>query len=125
MLSRLPQGLGTFLCSGLFALSLPARADAPPDPSFATVVRAEPEGRPRTDDPAPMRRVRPAELERFTLSIADVLRGEVGVQIRSGGLAQASAALLRGSSPQQIAVFLDGIPLNRGGLAAVDLSQLA
>ncbi len=112
-----------YLC--LFINSTTSSAQPSADKSFQSVVRAEAEGRARADDPAPMRRVRPAELERFTLSIADVLRGEVGVQVRSGGLSQSSAALLRGSSPQQIAVFLDGIPLNRGGLGSVDLSQLA
>jgi len=58
-------------------------------------------------------------------TLPEVLSETVGVQVRSlGGLGAFSAVLIRGSSPQQIAVFLDGIPLNRAGADAVDLSTL-
>lgn len=57
-------------------------------------------------------------------SVAELLDGQPGVFVRrSGGLGQFSGASLRGSAPGQVAVFLDGIPLLRGGQSAVDLSQ--
>lgn len=58
-------------------------------------------------------------------SLASLLEGELGVQVRSqGGLGQFSGVLLRGASSSEVAVFLDGVPLSRGGQAAVDLSGL-
>ena len=61
----------------------------------------------------------------YRLSVAELLVGQPGVQVRrSGGLGQWSGASLRGSAPGQVAVFLDGVPLSRGSQAAVDLSLL-
>jgi len=61
----------------------------------------------------------------YRLSVAELLVGQPGVQVRrSGGLGQWSGASLRGAAPGQVAVFLDGVPLSRGSQAAVDLSQL-
>lgn len=59
------------------------------------------------------------------VSLAEVLAGQPGVQVRrSGTLGQWSGALLRGADSSQVAVLLDGIPLSRGVQAAVDLSQI-
>ncbi len=58
-------------------------------------------------------------------TLPELLDRQVGVQIRSlGGVGSFTAVLIRGSSPNQVAVFLDGIPLNRGDAPAVDLSLL-
>lgn len=58
-------------------------------------------------------------------SLAEVLAGQPGVQLRSaGGLGQWSGAILRGADSSQLAVLVDGVPLPRGAQAAVDLSQL-
>jgi iron complex outermembrane receptor protein len=82
--------------------------DAPePDaPPFVTVVDAR----------APTAR---------TASAGDLIEREAGVHLRSlGGLGAFTAVSIRGSSPNEVAVFLDGIPLNRAGSSSVDLSQL-
>lgn len=62
----------------------------------------------------------------YKVSLAEVLAGQPGLQIRrTGGLGQYSSALLRGADANQIAVLIDGVPLQRGAQAAADLSQLA
>lgn len=61
----------------------------------------------------------------YKVSLAEVLAGQPGVQIRSsGGLGQWSGAILRGADSSQVAVLIDGVPLQRGVQSAVDLSQL-
>lgn len=69
---------------------------------------------------------RPGELGTArTVSLAGLIEGEAGVRVRSaGGLGQWSGALLRGAAPAQVAILIDGVPLLRGGLGAVNLSQL-
>ncbi len=60
-----------------------------------------------------------------TVSLAEVIAGEPGVHLRAtGGLGQFSGALLRGAESSQVAIFMDGVPLGRGGQSAVDLSSL-
>ncbi len=59
-------------------------------------------------------------------SLADVIESETGVQVRqSGGLGSFSIASLRGSSSQQVTVYLDGLPLNEASGGGVDLSQIS
>ncbi len=61
----------------------------------------------------------------YKTSLAQVLQGQPGLQVRAaGGLGQWSGAILRGADASQVAVFIDGVPLQRGGQAALDLSQL-
>ena len=56
--------------------------------------------------------------------MATLLTRTVGVGSRqSGGFGDFSAVLIRGSSAQQVAVFLDGVPLSGGRASPVDLSM--
>ena len=56
--------------------------------------------------------------------LARVISRAPGVTIRSvGGLGQFSAVSLRGSTTQQVAVFLDGAPLSGAAASVVDLSN--
>ncbi len=58
-------------------------------------------------------------------TVADIISKETGLQIRqSGGLGSFSLASLRGSSSEQVIVYLDGIPLNSAGSAGFDLSDI-
>jgi iron complex outermembrane receptor protein len=100
---------------------------APP----STLVRPEedPDAPPRQDGPAQVRVISRDEIlgrgPRRSLSLAAVLEGEPGTTVTSaGGPGQYSAVLLRGAAPTQVLVLLDGVPLNRGALGAVDLSLL-
>jgi iron complex outermembrane receptor protein len=62
--------------------------------------------------------------EEFT-SIPEVLEQSVGLNVRNfGGLGAFSTASIRGSSAEQVTVLLDGIPLNRGRNAVVNLSNI-
>lgn len=61
-----------------------------------------------------------------TESLAEVIEKEVGVQIRqSGGLGSFSSVSLRGSSSDQVLVFMDGILLNDAAGGGVDLGGIA
>ncbi len=62
-----------------------------------------------------------------TLStVADILKSEPGIQVReTGGLGSFSTVSLRGSSSQQVNVFLDGVLLNNVVSGTVDLSRIS
>ena len=58
--------------------------------------------------------------------LAEVIEKEVGVQVRqSGGLGSFSTVSLRGSSSEQVMVYLDGILLNDASGGGVDLSNIS
>jgi iron complex outermembrane receptor protein len=58
-------------------------------------------------------------------SVADVLEKTVGVQVRRfGGLGAFSTLSIRGSTPSQVQIYLDGIPMSRAQDEVVDLSTL-
>lgn len=59
-------------------------------------------------------------------SLAEVIEKEAGVQVRqAGGLGSFSTVSLRGSSSEQVLVFLDGILLNDASGGGVDLSTIS
>lgn len=59
-------------------------------------------------------------------TLATLLEGVAGVQIHQlGGLGDFTTVSIRGSTPQQVAIYVDGAPLTQGGSSAVDLSRLA
>lgn len=77
-------------------------------PGFATAVDLEHEPGARPADALP-----------------EVIARTPGATVRSiGGLGQFGAVSLRGSSPQQVAVFLDGVPLGSSVAGLVDLGSL-
>jgi len=64
------------------------------------------------------------ETRRLT-SVSDVLDTAVGVEVRSlGGFGSYGATSIRGSTSGQVPVYLDGVLLNAGGFATVDLGAL-
>ncbi|MFP4476539.1 MAG: TonB-dependent receptor [Desulfatibacillaceae bacterium] len=59
-------------------------------------------------------------------SLAEVVEREVGVQVRqAGALGSFSTISLRGSSSDQVMVFIDGILLNDASGGGVDISNIA
>ncbi len=112
------------VCAALLLLAVPRSAWAQ---GFATTVR----GAVTPDDTAAVSRVDlglPGERgapSAGKTSLAEALVGQPGLQVRSaGGLGQWSGALLRGADASQVAILIDGVPLQRGGQSAIDLSQL-
>lgn len=66
------------------------------------------------------------EFEGKIESLAEVIEKEAGVQVRrAGGLGSFSTVSLRGSSSDQVLVFLDGILLNDASGGGVDLSTIS
>jgi len=58
--------------------------------------------------------------------LAEVLQNEAGVQVRqSGGLGSFSTISLRGSSSDQVMVYMDGVLLNDASGGGVDLSNIS
>ena len=71
------------------------------------------------------RRIEGQELERRDVTIAEILSFESGVQSRqSGGFGAFSSITVRAATAAQTGIYLDGILLNSGGNAVVDLSML-
>ena len=66
-----------------------------------------------------------AALERAGQALSDVVDAQPGVRVqRLGGPGTPSTLSIRGSTPEQVLVTLDGIPLNLSAGGAVDLSRL-
>jgi iron complex outermembrane receptor protein len=66
------------------------------------------------------------EFEGKIESLAEVIEKEAGVQVRrAGGLGSFSTVSLRGSTSDQVLVFLDGILLNDASGGGVDLSTIS
>lgn len=71
------------------------------------------------------RRIEQSQLARRDVTLADILAHETGVQSRqAGGFGTFSSITVRAATAAQTGVYLDGIQLNSGGNAVVDLSLL-
>ena len=69
--------------------------------------------------------VKPEEFKDRLVDVAELLKESAGVQIRrSGSYGSAATVSIRGSTSEQVAVLLDGVPLNRAQSATVDLANL-
>jgi iron complex outermembrane receptor protein len=91
------------------------------------VVRAErvPPGAPREDRAAAASVVRPDDSPRAYDDLGTLLVEVPGVNVtRLGGLGSFTTLSLRGSNPDQVRIYVDGIPLNQALGGAVDLSTL-
>lgn len=80
---------------------------------------------PREDHTSSSSVVRPAESPRALDDLGTVLLEVPGVNVtRRGGAGSLSVVSLRGSNPDEVRVYIDGIPLNQAIGGAVDLSTL-
>ncbi|GAB6061691.1 TonB-dependent receptor plug domain-containing protein [Deferrisoma palaeochoriense] len=107
--------------------SHPAPADESPVLQ-EVVVSAEvpPPEQPQTPERTAAVTVIPAErFQEKATSVPEVLEQSVGLTIRRfGGLGAFSTASIRGSTGQQVAVLLDGVPLAGPGTGLVNLGDL-
>lgn len=59
-------------------------------------------------------------------NLADLVEKEVGIQVRqSGGIGSFSSVSLRGSTSEQVLIYMDGILLNDASGGGVDLSNIS
>ncbi|HMF44891.1 MAG TPA: TonB-dependent receptor [Polyangia bacterium] len=126
-----------------WTLTPPARADepvaeavapsadtptlAPPPPITETIVRARPQppAQPSADQAAAASVVLPDESPRAYDDLASLLAAVPGVNVvRTGSLGTLSTITLRGSNPDQVRIYIDGVPVNIVDGGGVDLSTL-
>ncbi len=118
------------LVCGIVMFAAKARADDAPSSltETETVVVEEAAAPPDTGshDVSAFATIVPREQFAGTgADLGEVLDRTVGVQVRNfGGLGDLSTISIRGSTAEQVEVFLDGIPLNRALGGGVDLSTL-
>ena len=63
--------------------------------------------------------------EAATVTLSDLLSSALGVQVkRYGGLGSFSTVSIRGSTAEQVLVYLDGVPLNQAVGGGVDVGRL-
>jgi iron complex outermembrane receptor protein len=67
--------------------------------------------------------IRPEDFADRITSLPELLRDTIGVQVKSLG-GEFATVSIRGSSAEQVVVYLDGVPLNRALGAAVNLADL-
>lgn len=119
----------TLILAALLATAHAVRAEERPSQELGEVVVTAPEARdplPPPADPTAFATVidarsAPTQVE----TLADALSDAVGVQVRRfGGLGDFATVSVRGFSPRQVQVYLDGVPLSRADNETVDLSDL-
>lgn len=121
-----PYTVGFFLFWGIFFAFHPAFAQSLPLPTLE--VRDE-----RLDEAAMVRDtstfatvVDTREATARVDTVADLLTESVGVQVRRfGGLGAFSTVSIRGSTPNQVDIFLDSVRLNQANAGLVDLGDLS
>ncbi|HVV50942.1 MAG TPA: TonB-dependent receptor [Polyangia bacterium] len=106
----------------------PPSASAPADnPAFRTTVSAAPPAPtlPREDRAAAASVVLPAESPRAYDDLGSLLVQVPGVTVTRTGASQAFTSLtLRGSTPDQVQIYVDGVPLDIAEGGGVDVSTL-
>ncbi len=111
-------------------VAAPAVTPAPslqPAPRFQTIVIAAPppEAAPRADSIAAASVVFPAESPRAFDDLGDLLVEVPGVVVtRSGGVGDFATVSLRGSNPDEVRFYVDGVPLAVASGGSIDLSTL-
>lgn len=126
--------LGPSAASGMIlwlAIRAVARADAPaaaaPAPRFETVVTgpATDPLAPREDRAAAVSVVLASESPRAYDDLGSLLLEVPGVTVARTGSSEAFSSLtLRGSNPDQVVIYVDGVPLNIAEGGGVDVSTL-
>ncbi|HYV19420.1 MAG TPA: TonB-dependent receptor plug domain-containing protein, partial [Verrucomicrobiae bacterium] len=88
-----------------------------------TVTVREPADRLRADPTAFGTVIEAAQWADRITTLPELLRGVVGVQVKSIG-DTLSTVSIRGSTAEQVMVYLDGVPLNRAAGGAVNLADI-
>jgi outer membrane receptor protein involved in Fe transport len=102
------------------------RLEAFPAPPTETVVRAAPAALvPRADQAASASVVLPDESPRAFDDLGALLAEVPGVNVvRTGSLGKLTTITLRGANPDQVRIYIDGVPVNIAAGGGVDVSTL-
>lgn len=109
------------------AVGSPGQAQQPPTFELPEVVVPGKRPQDAATTPASVTVITRADLDRLSVrTLADALRlvPELVVR-RQGGLGSLAVPSLRGSTPAQVLVLLDGVPLNNVALGQADLSTVS
>ncbi|HEY8924767.1 MAG TPA: TonB-dependent receptor plug domain-containing protein, partial [Polyangia bacterium] len=99
-------------------------SEEPPYQSLVTASRFEPSAA-REDVAATSSVIIPAESPRARDDLGSLLLEVPGANVtRRGGLGSFASLSLRGSNPDEVRIYVDGVPLNQAVGGAVDLSTL-
>ena len=117
------------IVSFVFGAGVPARGNEAPatPPTLETVVTARPDpvSLPREDHAASASVVIPDESPRAVDDIGSLLLPVPGVTVtRTGSLGAFSTLTLRGANPDEVRVYVDGVPLGIAAGGGIDLSTL-
>jgi iron complex outermembrane receptor protein len=121
--------LGVALALGAAAPTA-ARADetsrgAAPVPETVVSARREPASAPREDRSAAASVITPDDSPRAYDDLGSLLLEVPGVTVaRTGSISAFASLRLRGSDADQVAFFIDGVPLNIAAGGAIDVSSL-
>jgi len=120
-----PALLWTLVKSAFISLPLFAtRAEEPPPFTLDEVVVHVPRSE-ASDATAAASVVKAERFAGEAKTVAELVATAPGVAVHEyGGLGQLSTVSIRGSSADQVAVFLDGLPLNTAAGGGVDLSRI-
>lgn len=70
--------------------------------------------------------IKSENFEKRHTELGKLIEHETGIQVRSsGGVGGFSSASIRGSTSEQVAVYVDGVPLSQASGGAVDLSLIS
>ncbi|HXU11647.1 MAG TPA: TonB-dependent receptor [Candidatus Binatia bacterium] len=98
-------------------------APAPERPVERVEVRGNREGEAALDTTAFATVIRAEDFAGRVTSVTELLRDAVGVQVRGLG-GEFATVSIRGSTAEQVVVYLDGVPLNRAIGGGVNLADL-
>lgn len=114
----------TAIC--IFILLLPLSASAEQPAELGEIhVSAEAEAGSAEAPSSFVTVIRPESENVAFESVSELISSSVGVTARSlGGLGQFSTVSIRGSSPEQVTVYLDGVKLNTASSGAFDFSTI-
>jgi vitamin B12 transporter len=111
--------------SPLLSPPTPPAARAAPAPTETVVRASAPASQPRADQAATVSVVVPDDSPRAYDDLAALLAEVPGVNVvRTGSLGKLTTITLRGSNPDQVRIFIDGVPINIAAGGGVDVSTL-
>jgi iron complex outermembrane receptor protein len=103
----------------------PVSVDRVSNDETVVKARSQPASAPRADQSAAASVVAPEDSQRAYDDLASLLVEIPGVNVvRTGSIGKANTITLRGANPDQVRVYVDGVPMNVAAGGGVDMSTL-